>query len=59
MTRPNDRRTYGAYHTEEEAREAAYNLARLMNGVPCGYVFCIGQRMGAWVFFSCRAEAFQ
>lgn len=53
------RRTYSAHHTEEEARKAAYDLGYLMNGTPCGYVFCVQQRMGAWVFFSCRAEAFQ
>jgi len=53
--RSDDRRTHGVFRTEEEAREAAYDLAYLMRGVPFGYVFFVQKRMGAWVFFSAKA----
>jgi hypothetical protein len=52
------RRTHSVHRTADEARDACHDLAMLMNGVPTGYVFAIGQRLGAWVFFSAPVEAF-
>jgi hypothetical protein len=46
------RRTHSAHHTREEAVEAAHDLARLMNGVPCGYVFAVQPKMGKWALVS-------
>lgn len=51
------RRTHGVYHTEQEAKDAAYNLAHLMNGVPFGYVFATLPRMGAVALISYRRYA--
>lgn len=53
-----DRRTHSVHRTQEEAKQAAYDLAYLMNGVPPGYAFYIHKRMGAWVFFSAPAGGF-
>jgi hypothetical protein len=53
---PPSRRTYGAYRDEEAARDGAYNLARLLNGVPLGYVIYTQPRMGAWVVCDCAVE---
>ena len=50
------RRTHGAYANDDEAREAAYDLAHLMNGVPIGFAFYIGHRMGASVLFSAPTQ---
>jgi hypothetical protein len=47
-----NRRTHSVHRTKEEAVDAAYNLARLMNGVPTGYVFATLERMGAVAFVS-------
>lgn len=49
------RRTHSVHHSREEAKEAAYSLGRLMNGVPVGYVFCIQERLGKWAFISLPA----
>lgn len=49
-----DRRTHSVHHTREEAVEAAYDLGRLMNGVPFGYVFAVQPKMGKWAFVSLR-----
>lgn len=51
---PCNRRTHSVHETRSEAVEAAHNLGRLMNGVPCGYVFAVQERMGKWAFISYR-----
>lgn len=53
---PFSRRTHGAYRTEDEARDAGYNLGRLLNGMPLGWSMFVGRRMGAWVLFSQRND---
>lgn len=61
MTRPEltGRRTHSVHETYDDAKDAAHNLARLMNGVPSGYVFVIWPRMGKFAFVSMPAEAYQ
>jgi hypothetical protein len=51
------RRTHSVHETAEEARKAAYDLAYLMNGVPCGYVFATQEKMGKFAFISLPADA--
>jgi hypothetical protein len=53
---PPSRRTHGVYSDKEDARDAAYNLARLLNGVPWGWVLYTAPRLKAWTVCSCRAE---
>jgi len=53
------RRTHGAYRTKREAKEAAHDLAELMNGVPVGYVFAIQPKMGAFALVSLPVEVYQ
>jgi hypothetical protein len=52
MVELTNRRTHSVHRTKEEAVEAAYNLARLMNGVPTGFIFATLERMGAVAFVS-------
>ena len=47
-----NRRTHSVHETPEEAKKAAYQLGRLMNGVPFGYVFAIMPKLGKWAFIS-------
>lgn len=51
------RRTHSVHETREEAVEAAYNLGRLMNGVPTGYIFAVQPKLGKWAFVSLPADA--
>lgn len=51
------RRTHSVHNTPEDARRAAYDLGRLMNGVPFGYVFAVQERMGKFAFISYRGAA--
>jgi hypothetical protein len=51
---PPSRRCHGVYRDEEAALNGAYNLARLLNGVPTGFVLYLGRKMGAWAVCSCR-----
>ena len=53
---PPGRRTHGVYHTEDDAREAYFNLGRLLNGTPVGYAFAIWQRMGKFALISYRTS---
>lgn len=53
------RRTHSVHETYDDAKDAAHNLARLMGGVPSGYVFVIWPRMGKFAFVSMPAKAYQ
>lgn len=52
------RRTHSVHETAEEATAAAHDLGRLMNGVPCGYVFAVQEKMGKFAFISLPASAY-
>ena len=50
------RRTHSVHHEREEAVQAAYELGRLMNGVPTGYMFAVMPRLGKWAFVSLSVD---
>lgn len=52
LPHPKGRRTYGAFHTPEEALEDGYNLVRLLNGIPIGFKMAVYERFGAYVLVS-------
>lgn len=52
------RRTHSVHDSYDEAKGAAYDLARLTNGVPVGFVFAIWPKMGKFAFISMPAEAY-
>lgn len=49
------RRTHSVHHTRKEAVQAAYELGRLLNGTPFGYMFAVMPRMGKWAFISYKS----
>ena len=53
------RRTHSVHETYGDAKDAANNLARLMGGVPSGYVFVIWPRMGKFAFVSMPVVVYQ
>lgn len=54
-----NRRTHGAYRTEDEAKKAAHDLMRLLNGIPVGYRMVIMGKMGAFALVTLSLEPSQ